>query len=33
MIAKIGYGHLCMREIDLIFNKLHYLGTMSVPEH
>jgi len=22
-----------MREIDLSFNQLHYLGTMSVPEH
>ena len=24
-MAKIGVGYLCLREIDLTFNKLHYL--------
>jgi hypothetical protein len=30
MIAKIWYGYLCLREIDLSCNKLHYLGTLTL---
>ena len=29
LITKIGYGYVCMREIDLNLNKLHYLGTVN----
>jgi hypothetical protein len=29
-IVRIGYGHLCLREIGRSsFNKLHYLGTVN----
>lgn len=30
MIAKIGYGYPCLREIDLSFHKLQHLGTVNV---
>jgi hypothetical protein len=30
MIAKIGYGRLCMREINLSFNIIYYLGNVIV---
>jgi len=26
--VKIGCSYLCLKEIDLSFNKLHYLGTV-----
>ena len=29
MIAKIRQGYLCMREIDLSFNQLHYSGALN----